>query len=93
VGPHRGSIVKISRSKLFILGICMDSCDLLYVLNPYEQVREKRAREHQILRFVIFTYYRSYLASSWTAVTCYLCLIRMKRCLKNADWLVDCLTD
>jgi hypothetical protein len=39
VGPHRGSVVKMSRSKLFILGLCMDSCDLLYVLNPFEQER------------------------------------------------------
>jgi hypothetical protein len=30
-------VVKMSRSKLFILGLCMDSCDLLYVLNPFEQ--------------------------------------------------------
>ena len=60
----------MSRSKLFILGICMDSCDLLYVLNPFEQVWHACA---------VAAASCSSWASAWTAVTCSMCSTLLNR--------------
>merc|ERR1719507_1407220 len=37
-GPRKGSVIKFTRAKSFLFGVCLEKADLLYLVRPQEQV-------------------------------------------------------